>query len=176
MTQLISDSAIVNATGRDFDYWKAFLEKRGALSKSHKEIALLLREEGGVPPWWTQQLTVMFEQHIGRRVPGQDCDGEFSVSASKTITGSMDDALRWWVDRVGDQSEFSDIPISRGPDISRTDKWRYWRVGLADGSRVNVNIYEKSADKASLGIQHEKLESTDQVEHWRAFWKNFLKG
>jgi len=39
---------------------------------------------------------------------------------------------------------------------------------------VNVNIYEKAPGKSSLGVQHEKLESPEQIEHWRAWWKRFL--
>ena len=53
--------------------------------------------------------------------------------------------------------------------VNRTD-----RCGLADGSRLNINIYQKAADKAALSIQHEKLESEAQVEFWRSYWKGRL--
>lgn len=176
MVQSISAEAIENATGKPFDYWVELLNGRSAADLSHKEIARLLQDDAGVSAWWAQMLTVAYEQHIGRRVPGQDCNGVFTLSVTKTLSGSMDDALAWWLDLVDGRNEFSDVAVTRGPDISETDKWRYWRIGLGDGSRVNVNIYQKDADKASLGIQHDKLESQEQIEHWRAFWKAYLKG
>ena len=174
MVQAISHEAIENATGKSWTEWLAFYEQMGAAALSHKEIARRTFEDGGATGWWSQTLTVAYEQHIGRRVPGQDCEGEFSVSVSRTMTGDMDIALQWWLDAVDGGEEFSGIAITSGPDVNKTEKWRYWRAGLADGSRVNVNIYEKAPDKSGLGIQHEKLESTDHIEHWRAFWKQFL--
>ena len=175
MSQTVSDDAVLRATGKPLAIWIAWLDERGASDLSHKEIAILLNREEGVSGWWAQNLTVSYEQHIGRRVPGQDCDGEFSVAVSKTLKGTMDDALARWIDLVGDRTEFSDIAMTRGPETSKTEKWRYWRAGLGDGSRVNVNIYQKAPGKASLGIEHEKLESSDQVEHWRSYWKQFMK-
>ena len=38
--------------------------------------------------------TVTYEQHIGRRVPGQDGGSEFSVSTSKTRAGTMDETIK----------------------------------------------------------------------------------
>ncbi|MGD9714027.1 MAG: hypothetical protein AB7V46_18505 [Thermomicrobiales bacterium] len=176
MSQAIRDEAVIAATDHSLSHWYAFLETHRGSEMSHKEIAELLRTKGGVVPWWSQMLTVAYEQHIGRRVPGQDCDGEFSVSVSKTLNGmSMDEALAWWERSVAGKDMFADIPISRGPDTSMTEKWRYWRAGLADGSAINVNIYEKAPGKASLSVQHVQLESTDHIDHWRAHWKDFLR-
>ena len=93
------------------------------------------------------------------------------MSGSKTINGSMDDALGLWTKAMQGRTEFSDIAITRGPDTSQTDKWRYWRCGLADGSVVSVNIYEKAPGKSALSVEHAKLESEAQVEYWREWWK-----
>lgn len=175
MALSISEDAILKGTGQPWSHWLHWLHGIEASELSHKDIASKLSEQNGISGWWAQMLTVQFEQAIGRRVAGQDCSGSFSVTASKTMPGSMDDALASWQQHMKDCTAFSDIAISRGPDISSTEKWRYWRCGLADGSRVNINIYQKSPDKASLSIQHEKLESTEQVEHWRSYWKDRLK-
>jgi hypothetical protein len=175
IAQAISPEAIEKGTGKSWDEWIAFFDAMDAASLSHKDIARKTHEDGGATGWWSQMLTVAYEQHIGRRVPGQDCEGVFSVSVSKTLNGDLDGALHWWLDAVEGIDAFSEVPVSSDPDISETEKWRYWRAGLADGSRVTVHIYEKSPGKSSLGIQHEKLESTEQVEHWRSWWKQFLR-
>lgn len=176
MPQAISIQSIEQNTGKTWSEWLEFFESIGASELSHKEIAEKVYTAGAAPSWWGQMVTVAYEQHIGRRIPGQDCSGSFAVSAGKTLDGTMDEALARWLGLVDGMDAFSDIAVSRGPDISQTDKWRYWRCGLADGSRVNVNIYQKSPGKAALSVQHEKLESTEQSDHWRAFWKATLQG
>lgn len=175
MVRTMNVAALENGTGKSWSEIEQYLAGIGADQLSHKEIAGKLHEDGIAEAWWAQSVTVAYEQQIGRRVPGQDCNGEYSVSVSKTIIGELDDALRVWQEHVGSAEAFSAIDISRGPERSSTEKWRYWRCGLSDGSRVNVNIYQKAAGKAALSIQHERLESSEQVEHWRAFWKDYVR-
>lgn len=171
MVRSMNIEAIENGIGVSWSKVEDFLAGIDATTLSHKEIAQALNESGLAEGWWAQSATVAFEQQIGRRQPGQDCDGEFQASVSKTVRGSMDQARDKWVAVVGGAEEFSGIAVTRGPESSDTAKWRYWRCGLADGSRVNVHIYEKAAGKASVGLQHERLESVEQLDHWRLFWK-----
>lgn len=176
MVRPMNIGALETGTGKSWSDFEQYLAGIGADQLSHKEIAQRLNDDGVATGWWAQSVTVAYEQQIGRRQPGQDCNGEYSVSVSKTLHGSKDDALRMWLGLVEGNESFSGIDISAAPDVNSTDKWRYWRCRLTDGSRVNVNIHQKSDEKASLGIQHERLESTDQVEHWRAFWKDLVSG
>ncbi len=175
MLTAISEQAVIKGTGHSWSYWLEWLNSIDASALTHKDIAAALLSAHSLSHWWAQMLTVQFEQVIGRRVAGQDCSGSFSVSVSKTLPGSLDDALAHWLALASHCSEFSDIAISRDATVSQTEKWRYWRCGLADGSRINVNICQKNADKTTLSIQHEKLESAEQVAHWRAYWKAFIK-
>lgn len=163
--------AIEKGIGVSWAEVEEYLAGIGAKELSHKDIAAALHESGLADGWWAQTATVAYEQQIGRRQPGQDCDGEFQTSVSRTVTGSMDEARNKWVAVVGAAEEFSGIAVTRGPELSDTAKWRYWRCGLADGSRVSVHIYEKPSGKSSVGVQHERLESTEQLDHWRAYWK-----
>ena len=175
-TRPSNTAAIEKGTGRSWDGWLAFLESIGADKLSHKEIAERIAATGDASGWWAQSITVAYEQQIGRRVPGQDGDGAFQVSTTKTFPGTMDEALDAWVALIGDRKSLSDVAITRGPETSSTEKFRYWRCGLEDGSRVGVSIYQKAPGKASIGLGHEKLESEAQVEHWRVFWKDMLAG
>ena len=173
MAAALSPKAIEAETGRSWDEWVAYFDSKGASELSHQEI-VDLASALGAPPWWRQMVTVAYEQHIGRRVPGQRGDGTFAISASKTITASLDGALERWVEHVGTPADVSGIRLERGPDISSTKKWRYWRCGLSDGSRVTVNISAKSETKSVVSVQHEGLESEEAGEHWRSFWKATL--
>jgi hypothetical protein len=104
-------------------------------------------------------IAVTYEQHIGRRVPGQDGAGEFSVSTSKTRAGTMDETIKRWIEVVSEREEFSGVAISRGPEVSRTDKWRYWRCGPADGFRVVVDVTDMTPAKSVISVPHEKFAS-----------------
>jgi hypothetical protein len=174
MSRGISPQSIEKATGRSWDEWLALFDSIGASSLTHKEITTKLIEMGITIPWWTQMATVAYEQHIGRRVPGQLCDGKFAVSVNKTLNGTMDDAITLWAAAAAKPDATAGVEIVRGPEVTQTEKWRYWRAALADGTRLNVNVYEKSPGKAALSVQHEKLESEDLVELWRAHWKSVV--
>jgi hypothetical protein len=138
MTRAIDIASLERRTGKAWRHWLAHLEK--IVHLPHSEIARRLREECGVSGWWAQSIAVAYEQQIGRRVPGQQCDGGFQVSVSKTFLGSMDTVLARWQAAMEGGGQFAAIFITRGPEVSRTDKWRYWRCALADGSRVSVGI------------------------------------
>ena len=174
MAKELSRDAIASGSGRTWDEWVAYFESMDADALSHQEL-VTAASKAGAPPWWRQMIAVRYEQHIGRRAPGQDCDGNFSVSVSKTYAASLDDALRDWTVAMASRADLSGIEVTRGPDVSETEKWRYWRVGLADGSRVVVNISARSSDKSVISVQHEKLESDDEVDHWRSYWKSVLQ-
>ena len=175
MAKELSADAIVAGTGRTWEEWLAFFDSVGGESLDHKEL-VAAASKIGAPPWWRQMVSVKYEQHIGRRAPGQVGVGNFNVSASKTWSGSLDSALNRWSEVMAGRREVSGLSITRGPQISATEKWRYWRAGLSDESRVVVNISAKGADKSVISVQHEKLRSEDEVNHWREYWKSVLKG
>ncbi|WP_337879333.1 hypothetical protein [Rheinheimera sp.] len=176
MSQAISEQAIVEATGQSWEHWLRFLQQQQAEQLAHKAIADLLRAQGGVSGWWAQMLTVRFEQHIGRRVTGQDCTGQFKLSVNKTLAGPMDDALALWLGHVQSRTEFNQVAISKPPAVSQSANWRYWRCALADGSRVVVMFSQKTADKTQLSVQHEQLKAEAELEPWRSYWKEFTRG
>ncbi len=174
MTRPADTDAIARATGTPWAAWLAWFEEVGGRDTPHRELAARLVAERGVDPWWAQMTTVAWEQHIGRRAPGQTCDGRFATSASRTLPGTMDEALTRWLAWADAHPTLDGVPLDGPPSVRQTETWRYWRCTLADGSRVNVNIAQKGADRATVGVQHEKLDDADAVARWRAFWRGVL--
>ncbi|MFN4024664.1 MAG: hypothetical protein ACK4MQ_07520 [Hyphomonas sp.] len=171
MSKPASVEGFAKNTGRDWNGWLEFLGAIGAKDLSHKEIAARIAATGEASGWWAQQITVAYEQHIGRRAPGQRSDGAFEVAVSKTLAGSMDEALAAWQKLAGGRTEFGGVAIAAAPETSATEKWRYWRCGLADGTKLTVTITGKAPGKAGLTVTHDKLASAEDKERWRAFWK-----
>ncbi|MBX3576406.1 MAG: hypothetical protein KF723_04295 [Rhizobiaceae bacterium] len=174
MTKPINTLAIEKGTGRSWRSWLKFLETIDARNLSHKEIADRVYKTGDASGWWAQSVATAFEQHIGRRAAGQDGDGTFQVSATAMVEGPMDAALARWLSLVAGAADFGGVAISRNPEVSRTEKWRWWRCGLADASRINLGISDRPGGKAGVGLSHEKLESAEAVEQWREYWKALL--
>ncbi len=82
-----SDNKTLEATGRRSADWYGMLDAAGARDWPHKQIAEHLVAAHGVDGWWAQSITVGYEQATGRRRPGQQQDGTFTVSVSRRIPG-----------------------------------------------------------------------------------------
>jgi hypothetical protein len=148
----------------------------GGRELAHPDIVPLVQSELALlalnnPGWWAQGITVAYEQHIGRRIPGQQGDGTFAASASKTIPGTMDAALTAWIALVDGRSSFNGVAVMDEPSMSATAKWRYWRCGLEDDSRVDVTVNESAPGKCRVAVQHSQLVSPEAAAECKAYWK-----
>lgn len=174
MTRAMHLDGVEDATGRTWDEWRTVLDGWGAGSMSHPQIARRLQDDEGIAHWWAQTLTVAYEQHIGRRVPGQASDGTFRVSASRTVAGDLDDVFARWLKVVSDLDHRTDAEISREQATSAKETYRYWRVGFADGSRVSLSASQAGPGKVAIGLGHERLPDPADADRWRPFWRSLL--
>ena len=94
----ISSEAVHAKTGKTWAEWFAILDRAGAQRWPHKEIAQHLHEKCGCPGWWSQMVTVGYEQERGLRVKNQSCTGVFTTNASKTIGVPLDVLFESWND------------------------------------------------------------------------------
>lgn len=178
-------AAIARATSRTWVDWTALLTEAGGDSLSHPQLAEVAHRH--MPPavsnpgWWAQSVAVAYEQAIGRRVVGQDSDGTFRTSVSRTVTLSPDDSLAGWariaadpqlrlVDDLGALVDWSDDPRT-----SVTEKWWRWRSDLSDGSRVAVEITRKPDERTLMTLTHSKLCGPEGIAHWKTVWKPLLQ-
>lgn len=177
MTKPSNVAAIEEATGRTWGEWLAWFEGVGAPELSHPEIAKRVSAElEGVsenPGWWAQNVTVAYEQYIGRRAPGQSNDGTFEVSVTKTLVGTKEDVFALWAEAHSEAKEFRSEAVSN-VRTSVTPVRCYWRCELADGSSFAIATEKKAADKAMITATHTKLKSEADKEQWRQYWKELI--
>lgn len=176
-------ASISTATGTDWTDWDAWLTAQGALTAPHAEIARLALQRvhdlgitthaGNGKPfndgWWSQTIAIEYGHQHGLREKGQLAAGDHAVTASKKVVGTLDELLVRWLAVVSGREEFDGVALAAEPRVRSTEKWRYWRAKLADGSSVNVDI---SADR--VAVQHADLGSAEDRERWRPFWKKLL--
>lgn len=163
------DAAVKAKTGKDWRQWFVILDKAGAKKMSHKEIAEYLHGKHGVPGWWSQMVTVTYEQERGLREKHERTDG-YSVSASKTYKVPVGVLYKNWSDEKLRRQWLKDKFTVRRATANKS-----MRITWTDNTSVEVNFYAKGSTKSQAAVQHGKLASSAQVERTRVRWKAALE-
>jgi uncharacterized protein YndB with AHSA1/START domain len=166
----IGSEAVKKATGKSWDQWLAELDKAKAADLSHKEIAALLKQKHHVPMWWSQMITVGYEQARGLRKAHETTDG-FEISKSKTLLVSPIMAFNAWND-----GEARDTWLGENITIRKATPGKSMRITWIDGkTHVDVNFYHKGKSKCQVSVQHTKLPSASQAEKMKKYWGTALE-
>ena len=175
---------IERATGRTWDEWLTFMAGIGAEELDHKVIALQVYEEldGSIEQhgWWAQSVTVAYEQHIGRRIPGQRSDGTFQTSVSRSTALGMQELMDRWREFAAGDATVQDVVAGGDLRVSGTDRRITWRTKAKDGSSVVVTSEPKKNGTASivatqLGLPTLEL-NEEARERWASVLTRFLQG
>jgi hypothetical protein len=167
----ISSDAVKAKTGKSWDQWFAILDKAGAKAMAHKDIAALLHESHDVSGWWSQMITVGYEQVRLGRAKGEKASGDFSVSASKTINVPVATLYKAWADTRARRAWLDeDIQIrTKTPNKSIRITW-------SDGkTHVAVGFIDKGPAKSQVGLEHSKIRSAKEADRIKAAWRPRLE-
>lgn len=175
MTKAQNIAAIEQATGRAWDEWVSRLNAQGAAELTHKEIAKRVNEElAGMTVdntgWWAQGITVAYEQHIGRRVPGQLANGLFELAVSKSVARSRDEffpIVVKWFEAQGELNGVAPLKM-RSSETSRRSNWR---CDFADGSKFAATV-EINGEKSKLVLSHTDVPTQEEHDAWKAYWRD----
>lgn len=154
-SEAISEDAVRQATGRGSEEWFALLDEAGAAGWGHTAIARWLVDEQEVDAWWAQGLTVRYEQARGLRLPGQQADGSFTASASKTLHGELVEGYRHVVDRFS--AELGDAVSSRAEGRRPYARW------AAGSGSVLVTVEVAAVGRLRVSAAHERLADPAEV-------------
>jgi hypothetical protein len=168
---------VERATNRTWDEWLAFMERIDAKSLDHHGIAVKVYEEldGTIDNlgWWTQAVTVAWEQYIGRRIPGQRPDGTFQASVSKSTTLAMPELMDRWVDFAARDRAVLDL-VAGDVRVSGTDRRITWRTKAVDGSSIVVTSEPKKHGSASIVATQMGLATSESNDEAKAGWSAIL--
>jgi uncharacterized protein YndB with AHSA1/START domain len=165
----ISSDAVLNATGKGWDGWFHILDSAHAAQLPHPEIAKYLNEKQGLSGWWSQMVTVGYEQARGLRVAHQK-GANFEISKGSTIAAPIETVYNAWADETLRQRWLPDRPIH----IRKATPYKSMRVTWSDRlTSLNVHFYEKGG-KSQVVVQHTKLASPADAANMKAFWGQAL--
>ena len=164
----IGNEAVERATGRGWRAWIEALDREGAKTMTHQEIAVMLREEFRLAAWWAQMVTVGYEQASGARVPNQGARG-FRVHASRTIAAPADTVFAAWNDgSVRERWLGAALELrSATPDASARLAWK------EAASLVDVRLNAKGA-RTQVVVEEEGLPDEAAVKQRKVFWREAL--
>jgi uncharacterized protein YndB with AHSA1/START domain len=165
--QKISATAVRERTGRDRAEWFALLDAWGAAGRGHREIARWLAGEHRVDSWSSQSITVAYEQARGLRAPGQQADGYYAASASRTVAVPVDRLFEAFTDELLRRRWLPEQLTARPTTADFS-----FRADFGDGTtRIAVGFVAKGATKAQVGLVHEKLVDAESAAEMKALWR-----
>lgn len=157
-------------TGRGWDDWFELLDRIGAKNMAHKDIAAWLRERHVDSGWWSQMITVGYEQARGLRQKHEKPAG-FEIGRSKTVPVAVSTLYRAWADGRVRRRWLQETGLS----VRTTAPNRSMRLTWTDGETiVAVHFYDKGRDKSQVTVQHTKLKNKTAGEKMKRFWGDAL--
>jgi len=162
------------ATRRTWDEWLRFTDAIGAPQLDHRQIALRVYDELGDTVerrgWWTQSVTVAYEQPIGRRIPGQRPDGTLQTSVSRSTPLPMTELMARWRAFADGDAAVQQVVAGGEVRVSGTDRRTTWRTRATDGSSVVVTSEPKKDGTASLVATQVGLPTLEANDAARVWW------
>ena len=165
----VGDDAVRDATGRGRDEWFALLDAAGAQRWKHRDIANWLATEQHVDPWWTQNVTVAYEQARGIRRPGQRQDGTFEVGVTRTVDLEKTAALRVLAAVV---TEAIDVdPLA----LNLEAKHPTARFPLDGGEYVLASASDRPGGKSSVGLVWGRMPDDTRLAEVKSRMREWLQ-
>jgi hypothetical protein len=175
----VSDEAVKSRTGKGWKEWFALLNKIGARKMTHKDIAKHLYETHKIGGWWSQMVTVGYEQARGLREKHQRAEGHYDISVSRTLKVPVSKVFNAWQDEKARDKWLGETRLV----IRSSTVNKYMHITWIDKkTSLDLNFYPKGQTKSQVVVQHSKLPNAKAAAKMKTYWsknldrlKSFLK-
>jgi len=166
----VSSEAVRAKTGKGWSDWFAILDKAGAKKMTHKDIAAWLRKHHIASGWWSQMVTVGYEQARGLREKHEKPTG-FEIGRSKTVPVGVSKLYGAWKDARERRGWLGE----RGIKVRTASVNKSMRLTWSDGETiVAVHFYSKGRGKSQVTVQHTRLKNRSAGEKMKKYWGEAL--
>lgn len=167
----IGDEAVKAKTGKTWAQWLKMLDAAGAKKMAHRDIAARLQRKHKLSGWWSQMVTVGYEQARGLRGQYQTPSG-YQTHASKTVNAPVAALFEAWADEQERAGWLGRHPLT----IRKATPRKSMRITWEDGSTsVEVNFLARGKSKSQVALEHRKLSSAADVARMKTFWSKALE-
>ena len=185
----VTTESVEKNTGRDWDAWIIQLDKHGARSMSHKEIATLLKTKFIQAPWWQLNVALGFQYHTGQKQVGVNSKGDFTVAISRTLPLTQKKLWKWitsdegqslWLKplepanfKKGASFEIEGGVFCEVRTIKAPERIRFsWNdTDWEKPTIVQLMFYPRSGDKCGFGVSHEGIKDARTKETLKTIWR-----
>jgi uncharacterized protein YndB with AHSA1/START domain len=188
----VSSASVLKHTNKNWDQWVKVLDKAGAKDWSHKVIVDYLVKKHKLSLWWRQIVASSYEVNIGRKIEGQNKNGEYATVATKTLNVdskkvwkflTSPEGLALWLKPLSplkiqlkaqyetEGGAFGEIRTMKAGQRIRMS----WQD--SDGEKqtiVQFMVHHRKKDNCMVIIQHEKLQNGRVKNRMLAQWKQAL--
>jgi hypothetical protein len=165
----MSDASIKQGTGCAWERWVKTLDHLGADKMSHRDIAELIREKFRTPSWWTQTVTVGYERIKGLRTRGQQRDGSYGMTKSRTFDVPVDRLFEAWRNDKLRAQWLTDartrVRTATKPKSVRLD----WNDTI-----IAVGFASKGNSRSSVALEHSRLPDRETANRLKLYWTEQL--
>jgi hypothetical protein len=162
----MSDEVVKEKTGRTWEGWLRALDVEGAAEMSHREIATLVNGKYKAGPWWGQMITVGYERIKGLRARGQQRDGLYAATKSKTFTVPIDALYEAWADARARKQWLEGKSVK----VRTATAPKSMRLDWPDGGIIAVGFSAKGKGKSAVAIEHSRLPDKEAVNRIKQYW------
>ncbi|CAN5671173.1 hypothetical protein BH10BDE1_BH10BDE1_16380 [soil metagenome] len=185
----MTSASVEKNTGRGWDEWIVLLDKAGARSMSHGEIAKLLKTKFKQPPWWQLNVALGFQYHTGQKMIGVNTKGQYTVAIGRTLPLSQKTLWKWITSEEGQAiwlKPLSTVMFSKGVEFEveggvfcqvRTLKapqrirFSWHDTDWEKPTFVQVAFHPRPGDKCGFGVSHDGIKDARTKERLKEMWR-----
>jgi uncharacterized protein YndB with AHSA1/START domain len=164
-----SERTMKEKTGCTWDKWVYALDRRGANTMSHGEIAALVRTKYKIDGWWAQAVTVGYERIKGLRARGQQRDGTFGATKSRTFNVPVTELFDAWAN-----ADVRRRWLKAGVKVRTATSPKSIRLDWAEGGIIAVGFTAKGKAKSIVALEHTKLRDRETAAKFKEYWSERL--
>ncbi|MFS8086793.1 MAG: hypothetical protein ACMG6H_14260 [Acidobacteriota bacterium] len=166
----MSDTALKEKTGCTWERWVKALDRDGAEEMAHRDIAKLVSAKYKVPSWWTQTVTVGYERIKGLRVRGQQRDGTYEATKSRTFSVPVTTLFDAWADPGTRRRWLNGAAVK----VRTATSPKSMRLDWNESSIIAVGFVAKGKSKSSVAVAHTKLPDRESANRVKEYWSEKL--
>ena len=132
---------------------------------SHRDIATLVKAKYRYAVWWTQTVAVGYERIKGLRARGQQRDGTFGATKSRTFAVPVTRLFQAW-----NEPAQRNAWLGTGTRVRTATAPKSLRLSLGDGSIVAVGFTAKGRDRSVAAVERAKLPDRAAADRVKIEW------
>lgn len=191
--------SLLKHTGKNWEQWIALLDKAGGRELDRPRLMAFLKKAKAATPWWQQWIAAGYEIHTGKRMPGRDLKGNYSVLTTRTFHLPpakvwkklvSPEGIRAWLRPMDDVilkegqgfeieggvfGEVRKVKVDPKGRAGRFVRMTWQEIDWPKPTTLEVYVYDRQNGSCILAFQHTKLRDGRLREPLKERWKSSLE-